>query len=118
MLGLLTGNGVHIYSFDDLSDGVITENYESTEYVIFGSKEENYLTIYENNLRGQQRTFIENNSDDGVATDDKGNTYDLFGEVIDGPDKGWKLGKTDSYIGYWFSFPPFYDADEITFYTE
>ncbi|MEM9324383.1 MAG: DUF3179 domain-containing protein [Bacteroidota bacterium] len=38
-----------------------------------------------------------------IMEDQNGNAYDVFGEVVEGPDRGFKLEPTLSYMGYWFA---------------
>ena len=109
---------VRIYSFEDV-EGVETEIINGRNYVVIGSKDENYLTVYENTISSNPTIFEHDRStSEAVIKDEFGNIYNLFGEIIAGPNQGERLGVTDSYIGYWFSFSAFFEEDKISFFSE
>lgn len=43
-----------------------------------------------------------------IMKDEQGNEYDIFGRVVQGPDKGKRLKPTQSYMGYWFAWAAFF----------
>ncbi len=43
-----------------------------------------------------------------LMKDSKGNRYDIFGKIVQGPDSGTKLELPTQFIGYWFSWASFY----------
>ena len=45
--------------------------------------------------------------------DNLGNKYDVFGEVVSGPNQGERLDVLESYMGFFFSFPAFFGTPEI-----
>ena len=43
-----------------------------------------------------------------IMVDQLGNTYDLAGRVLEGPDKGSRLEQPLAFMGFWFSWAAFY----------
>lgn len=73
------------------------------------------MAAFINELQGE-RTFEISLDPFRLAKDDLGNAYDIFGTVKEGSNRGEPLRLATAYIGYWFSFPPFYSEENITFY--
>lgn len=113
VLGVINEDNAIVFRFDDFSAGrsIASLNYGSQEIVVFGSQQENYLVAYQSG----GRVFTAPGSSEGnvVAQDESGNSYNLFGSIIEGPDLGQQLEPTNSFIGYWFSWPAFYSNVEI-----
>jgi len=119
VLGLLHDEGVKIYTFEDVDQKVVHDTIGGKEIIITGDVQKNYIVAFENNVNGTKREFtFDNTSDQSILQDNLGNQYNLFGEIISGTNSGSKLSQIGSYIGYWFSFPPFFTAEEISFYNE
>ena len=66
-------------------------------------------------LNGKERKLIQSGSDNQniIMEDADGNSYNLFGEVIFGPDAGARLEQFNSMIGYWFVWYAFYPDTEV-----
>ncbi|GAB4187084.1 MAG: DUF3179 domain-containing protein [Calditrichia bacterium] len=47
--------------------------------------------------------------------DNRNNTYNIFGEIIEGPEENNQLEFHSSYMGYWFAWPSFWN--NIQFYS-
>jgi hypothetical protein len=48
-----------------------------------------------------------------ILKDGIGNKYDIFGYAVFGPLAGKRLKRTESFLGYWFSWGVFYPGAEI-----
>ena len=77
---------------------------------IIGSQEQNFMVSFF--VDDQELTVLPETSE-GVFKDQNENSYNIFGEVIAGPNLGTQLEPTTSYIGYWFSWVAFYPDIQI-----
>lgn len=102
-------------SFDNQGVTIVQNRFQSTDLVVLGSKDKNFLTAYQSVLLdGTALTFTPiQNAFPIVMEDQEGNKWDLFGEAIEGPRKGQKLPEVLNYIGYWFSWATFNENLEI-----
>ncbi|MGJ3236018.1 DUF3179 domain-containing protein [Marivirga sp.] len=89
----------------------IIEDDSFHEIVVVGSQEHNFAVAFENiTTDGQQLSFTAiSNQFPLVMEDDEGNKWNVFGEAKEGSRTGEKLPYADQMIGYWFSFPSFYE---------
>ena len=92
-------NGTIINS-DFLSGRIIT---------LVGNKDHNFIVPYLNTIDGTGIFSIE----DGSLIDNEGNIYNLFGDVISGPNEGESLEIPYSMMGYWFAVSAFYPDVDI-----
>lgn len=76
---------------------------------LMGDKDGNFIVPYLNSLGGTRIFSVE----DEHLVDNNGNIYDLFGEVISGPDTGENLEIPYSMMGYWFAVSAFFPDVEI-----
>ena len=80
-----------------------------------GSKELNFMVVFNRSL--EDGTLLEfepvQNAGAVVLQDNEGNTWDVFGEAIDGNRAGTKLSPTSSFVGYWMAWGAFYPGAEI-----
>lgn len=118
VLGIIANEKVKVYRFESVSKGVnnvIQDQISSTNIVVFGSQEDNYLVAYEG--RAEDGTALDFTAFEGageaVAVDNEGNEWNVFGEAISGDRTGQKLLPTRSYIGYFFSWAAFYPDLQI-----
>jgi hypothetical protein len=76
---------------------------------VIGSKQDNYIISFV--INDEELTV--NRSGEAVFRDQNSNIYNIFGEIIEGPNTGNRLNPTESFIGYWFSWAAFYPNLEI-----
>ena len=112
VLGVQESGGSMAFRFKDFDIAGFVNIEENTvagkPIVVFGTREENFLVAFENDLNGERVNFVPIPRDgDIVASDDSGNSYNVFGEVVDGPDVGSKLKEVTNYIGYWLGWSAF-----------
>lgn len=112
VLTILEKDRAKVYRFSRFENGpeVITDQHNDLSLIIVGDKEKNYLVAFENNLNGATHTFsmIPNSTEMAIFEDEMGNRYDLFGNVLAGPDTGSALKPVTSFMAYWFSVGAFY----------
>lgn len=93
------------FEYDSLGIGFIQDSFEGQDLLLVGSEEENYILAF--NVTGQGNYSSLNNSSNGaVFTDDAGNEYSMFGEVLAG--SGADLEIANAFMGYWFGWGAFY----------
>ena len=94
---------------------MILDEFQGKEILIVGNKEMNYIVAYENNLDGLKQDFelASTTNNTILFSDAKGNHYNIFGQVIEGPNTGSGLIKITSFMAYWFSIGAFYPTPTI-----
>ena len=111
--GILENEEVRVYRFSEFDPpDIITDIIGGKNIAVVGSSKDNFMVSFE--IEDQELTIEQ--SGETIFKDQKGNLYNIFGEVIEGPDSGSSLIPTRSFIGYWFSWAAFYPEVEI--YTE
>jgi len=112
-LGVIINDEVKAYrfsSFDTPGVTVIEDDYRGIPLVIAGNKNMNFMVAFQSRLTdGTQLTF-ENSSSPLpiIMKDNEGNEWDIFGEAQSGPRSGQRLPEIQSFIGFWFTWAPFY----------
>ncbi len=111
VLGVIE-ESVKAYTFDHVGQDltVINDTFGGKPIVVVGSQSLDLLLAYYRQDAGNH-TFEFQASEQAlpaVMKDNKGNVYNLFGEVIDGPDMGFRLEATRSFIAFWFAWGAFY----------
>ncbi len=109
VLAILDDTEVKAYRFTDFSPqgSIIEDNYNSTDMVIVGNSDLNFLVAFQKES-GRSYTFLDDQFP-YVIQDDKGDKIDVFGNKS----SGGSLTLPDQLIGFWFSFPAFFDNVEI-----
>ncbi len=115
VLGVQFNDETIAFRFDlfDQAESVVKETQVGgKDIVAIGNKPMNFIVAFENNLNGSKITLTGMDiSGEGIATDTDGNVYNVFGQIISGPDVGSGLREVTNYIGYWFAWAAF--ADDI-----
>lgn len=113
ILGVLLNDEAKVFRFEDFEQpSLITDVFNSRKLIIIGSQPDNFMVAFEHPEQNAGFSLISNQLP-LIMQDENGNEYDIFGEVINGPDQGLRLIVPESYIGYWFSFGTFYPAPVI-----
>lgn len=95
------------------TDGVINDEVNGIPIVIYGNSNKSFFTAFRSiDVSGKRHEFIrsEKNFPD-VFEDEDGNIWDVHGVQKAGADT--KLLKASSLVGYWFSFPSFFENIKI-----
>ena len=109
LLGVVEGKSVKVYPFNGQGDGaeLIYDEFGGMSLIILRSADDNFNTAF---IRQEGRYYsILKKQLPAIMQDDQGNQYDLSGFALSGPQAGKRLEQPHSFIGYWFSFPAFYD---------
>ena len=114
LLGIISDGEVKTYSLESFptdSIKMIADELKSKPVIILGHRNKNFISAYyvesPENFSTLQGQFPD------VLQDQNGNTYNVFGKVSRGPDKGLILEQPDNYMGYWFAWAGFYPDLEL-----
>ena len=106
-----------VYQFKHFKDStrVIIDTFEDRSVIVIGNGDLNFISAFElPDFSGQDITFMPLQARyPHLMKDSLGNYYDFFGEILQGPNAGYKLKAVPSFIGYWFSWGAFYPGIEI-----
>ncbi len=93
---------------------VIEDEFEQQKIVIAGNLSKNFVVSFFRELDGKVIEFKPTDKSLPIIMEDmEGNEWDVFGNAVNGPDKGKSLTPTKSMIGYWFSIATFYPGTQI-----
>lgn len=109
VLGIIKSDIVKTYSFESFPEGstsLISDVLTGQNILVVGNPSKNFIIPF----IAENETSYEAIPDDfpNVLRDDKGNTYDVFGRVTDGPSQGSNLSQPTAYMGFWFAWAAFY----------
>lgn len=118
VLGVKIGEEAKAYRFNPFTEGItaITDELGSVPIVVVGSQEMNFLVAYGRQLPDGTIPDFEAADETMlpiVMTDNAGNSWDVFGRAVSGPNAGASLPVLESYIGYWFAWAAFNPDIEI-----
>lgn len=93
---------------------VIEDVVNDLELVLVGSGRQNLVMAFRRELNGERRSFKPTSEFlPVVMEDDTGNRYNIFGKVLQGPEKGAQLESVNSGMGFWFAFASRYPGLEL-----
>lgn len=93
---------------------VIQDTLNGEPIVVIGSERLNYVVSFFRTFKNQTLTFSANGTlFPNVLGDNLGNTWNIFGQCVSGPDIGERLTPTHSFMGYWFVFGAIYPGTDI-----
>lgn len=115
--GIITEKRVKAFRFSNFEDQdlqVRQEEIGEVPVVIIGSKKYDFIIAYQSRtkefpelefkvLEGDK--LLQNGA---LVSDQYGNVWNIFGQVISGPHIGAQLLEVKGYIGYWFAWGAFY----------
>jgi len=88
---------------------VITAHFQGASLIVCGNQELHFYTAFLKNQNNNHFIFeAVQNEFPIVMTDNTGNKYDVFGYVIEGPDKGFHLEKANAYLARTFAWELFF----------
>ena len=89
---------------------LIEDEFAGESVVVVGNKGKNFIVSFKSKLEdGTALEFEILQNGANILKDQEGNTWDILGRANSGPRSGQKLLSFERMIGYWFSFPPFYE---------
>lgn len=103
----------YLFRYENFSDSlsVVKKQFLGKNHLLLGSKEWQIMTAFElpEPFTGHTFSAIPQPQQGAVVIeDDQGNKYNLFGEVVEGPDKGQKLPMAHGYTAKYFAWKDFY----------
>jgi len=113
IFALLNNSQSKVYKFSDFTGGkVVRDTFLGTEYLIVGDG--NLIVAFEINGTLSTLTFTYDfQNSENFFMDSEGNTWNMFGEAIEGPSTGQKLNKASSVISMWFAIAAFFPNPSI-----
>ncbi len=112
VFGIVISNQAKVFDINDFSEKgkLISDFFNGRPLVVVGNSKQNFVVAFYPQLNGSKVTM---QFEDGNLTDDTGNLYNIFGEVVEGPDTGARLESPPYYTGYWFAWAAFYPELEL-----
>lgn len=114
--GVIIDNMARVYRFDSFSSStsLINDNFNGDDIVVVGDPSRNLIVSFYSQLAdGTTPVFSAVDTDNIILEDDLGNSWDVFGYAVSGPNQGQRLMRTESFMGYWFVWGTFYPEVEI-----
>ncbi len=117
VLGIIGDGVTKVYPISQFSGAeVVHDSFQGKAYIVFGSRKWNVAVIYRNQLHsgpGNLVFSVDTTNVPVIMRDNLGNRYSIFGEVVQGPNRGDQLIPAQSFISYWFAWAAFYPQAEI-----
>lgn len=111
--GIISDDKAKAYRFESFSGGkVIKDEYLGTSILLVGNKNVIKSFVLPENMKDNTFTYSYNNSQE-FFSDNLGNKWSIFGEVIEGPLQSQRMASMKSVTGFWFSLASFYPNPEI-----
>jgi len=109
VLGVIDGQSVKVYQYALFpgNGGMVEDTFKGKSVIIAGHESQNYIVIFEK-PEGISLSFLENEFPN-ILVDDSGNKYNIFGAS----ETTQQLKYSDSFIGFYFSFPAFFEEVDI-----
>ena len=97
------------------SIGLISDTIDGQPVVIAGSRDKQLFVSFYRVLDDSTPLAFEpiKNSLPAILSDNRGNTWDVFGSALSGPDAGSQLQACRAYSAYWFAVAAVYPDIEI-----
>ena len=115
--GVIVNGRAKLYVFDSfINRTIISDSFNGENFTVIGSIEKNIILSFKEKIINSNIltfTVINNFNSNILLKDQLGNEWDLFGNAISGPNLGEKLDATNSFMGMFFSWAPFYSNPEI-----
>ncbi|SEJ11037.1 Protein of unknown function [Cyclobacterium xiamenense] len=118
VLGIMKGANAKVYPLNRFAGEtqLIADNFQGSPIVVIGSKDANILVALNRELPdGTELELVlagEANNP-WLLKDQEGNRWNLFGKAVSGPREGESLEAIPQMMGFWFSWPPFFEGIEI-----
>ncbi len=116
VLGVQLDGVTRVYQLNLFANAnIITDDINGQELVIFGNEVQGFANAYlAKTLNGETLSFESIDGTNGVvARDQFGNEWNLFGEVVTGPETGESLTAAPAYVGFYFAWVAFNEGVEI-----
>jgi hypothetical protein len=117
VLGIIEKNEAQVFRFQSFTDSIrlVTADIQGNKFLIVGSEKDNFIVSFKKPASSNldRKLYPVQNSLPVVIKDNKGNKYDIFGNVVSGNDQNLQLAPAKSFMGFWFSWGAFYPKPEI-----
>lgn len=106
-----------VYDFSTFEEqSFVYDQFDSEEVVVFGNRELGFMSSFLLTQLDDENIHFKVVNQPTLAhfvTDQFGNLWNVFGEVLEGPHLGTQLEATPSYMGFFFAWATFNPALEI-----
>jgi len=109
--GVIIRNNVVLFPYTLFSDSVtvIQDYFNKKEIIVAGSNSDHYIVAFINTTTNPLLKFSAISGElPVIMKDNTGNSWDLFGNAVDGPMKGAKLDIAPAYVAYYWGWLNFY----------
>ncbi len=117
VLGVVVNGQARAYRSPAFADArIVHQQLGGINIIVAGEQSQNYMIAFQAGLSsGESRQFelLDKKQWPDFMRDGEGNIYNIFGEVISGPDEGQRLQPVLNYIAYWFAWAAFYPDTEV-----
>lgn len=113
VLGLFSNNKTKAYRISDFQNGkIIIDTLDNERFLIYGDSQRNIISAFNiTNLSNDIEFSIPNIFSLYVISDNKGNSYDLFGNSLNSSSANIVPAKY--FVAYWFAWAAFYPETEF-----
>lgn len=111
VLAIVDGENAKAYRFNSFTTvNTFKDSFLSKNYVLAGNQ--NFIVSFEleSNTIDLEFEYVYNGLSEILLKDNEGTEWNVFGEAVSGPRTGAKLKSADSFMGFWFSIPAFYNT--------
>ncbi len=99
---------IEFSAFND-SISIFKSRFLNRTHLLVGSQNLQFIVAFRLDNDMRDRTFVPvNNHQQAVVKDENGNFYNLFGEVVSGPESGVRLEMADGFMAKYFAWQDFY----------
>jgi hypothetical protein len=118
VLGIMKGQNAKVYPIERFGEEtqLVFDTFQGEPLAVIGNKKANIVVAL--NRRLSDGTVLDlalagGASNPWLLEDQEGNQWNLFGKAIAGPREGESLEAIPQMMGFWFSWPPFFEGIEI-----
>ncbi|MEQ9301193.1 MAG: DUF3179 domain-containing protein [Cyclobacteriaceae bacterium] len=116
VLSVIVGENAKAYEIGRFDEPAIIEDaFDGLDYIVYIDGQSNAAVAFASTtLDGVSIVLSPYTGDNaGVMQDQFDNIYDLFGSVVEGPNAEHKLEAVEYIIGFWFTFPSFFETVDL-----
>ena len=114
--GFAKNESLLLFNLELFGDGtqVFTTNFQGTSLLVCGNKDLHFFIAFlrNNSAAGDVFSALQNEFP-LIMKDNRGNKYDIFGKVAEGPDKDARLETATTYLARTFAWELFYNKIEV-----
>ena len=113
--GIVKNNRLLLFNFKLFDGGMqlFTTNFQGSSLIVCGSSENHLFTAFLKNTSGNYTYSPVQDQLPVILQDNFGNQYDIFGKIVQGPEKGKQLEPALAYFARTFAWELFFTDIEI-----